>query len=861
MEGDAWLTLWVTLVSLLLMANDCAPDLVLLGTTTFLLLCKIIGQEEAWEGFSSDSILAIGALFVLARALEETRAAERLLRPFLGNPKNHREALARLCFPCGGMSMVMNNTPIVAMLLTVCENWAARNGLSPHILLMPLSFSSMLGGMCTLIGTSTNLVLNAQIESDPDPPLEPFEMFTMTPVGLPTAAIGITALIFLAPIFLGKKEKMHRSTAHQSTVGAESTCIEDASGTVTKEAIEEDLSEKLNANVEVSGTFAIDVLLDDGCALLGQHPDEMVHAVLEYANVGPKEMTICERGGWFIKVHMMVRTSAGEEISVVANRRSELTFVWRRDSPEWNSLVLEAGDRLLLSIVAEVVPLLRRIPGIIAAPEMASSALTTRSQHRCYAKAVIHRESPLVGLHIEEAANRPLLTPAVVWSVSQRPHGHLTAVERTQLYERQKAAVIELREKVTASSMAVQSRSKHGGKWLPRPSWSRKTRDGEESSEPTPQNAVVERAASDETNTNTENASQATGEGGTSPSAAVATVIPTSAGGIVVSPADLTAEGSAPRGSSMPRVDSANAMAHINLETIPLDTLEHTRTTDALAISSVRETRKRMVALREDPDMCRSAADFGLAGATYTKLRAGDTLLLEMPRAYVEALRTYKRHFASVSILRSSLPSQRDFVAEARFWLSLVSLLVVLTLPALGVQNLLTISLTASFFCVSIGCISVNQAWQAVNYRVLLTIATSYGLGAALENTGVAQFLSVALTKLGGVLPAVVFLFVVFLFTSALSCIVSNAATVVLLYAVLRDADVDGLRTSQTILAMMLGASTAFATPIGYQTNLMVITPGGYQFGDFFLLGSILTFIAGVTSSLLIWAMPESVLP
>eukprot|EP00965_Chrysotila_dentata_P101500 3350907-Pleurochrysis_carterae.AAC.1 len=138
MEGDAWLTLWVTLVSLLLMANDCAPDLVLLGTTTFLLLCKIIGQEEAWEGFSSDSILAIGALFVLARALEETRAAERLLRPFLGNPKNHREALARLCFPCGGMSMVMNNTPIVAMLLTVCENWAARNGLCGAYAFLPV---------------------------------------------------------------------------------------------------------------------------------------------------------------------------------------------------------------------------------------------------------------------------------------------------------------------------------------------------------------------------------------------------------------------------------------------------------------------------------------------------------------------------------------------------------------------------------------------------------------------------------------------------------------------------------------------------------------------------------------------------
>eukprot|EP00965_Chrysotila_dentata_P123397 4077786-Pleurochrysis_carterae.AAC.1 len=67
------------------------------------------------------------------------------------------------------------------------------------------------------------------------------------------------------------------------------------------------------------------------------------------------------------------------------------------------------------------------------------------------------------------------------------------------------------------------------------------------------------------------------------------------------------------------------------------------------------------MAFGEDPDMCRSAADVGLVGASYTKLRAADTQLLEMPRAYVEALRTYKRRFASVAILRSSTSSKRDF--------------------------------------------------------------------------------------------------------------------------------------------------------------------------------------------------------
>ncbi len=71
-----------------------------------------------------------GALFVVARALEETRAVERLLLPALGRPRGHRSALLRLCLPVGLFSAFLNNTPIVAMLLPICEGWAARCNLS-----------------------------------------------------------------------------------------------------------------------------------------------------------------------------------------------------------------------------------------------------------------------------------------------------------------------------------------------------------------------------------------------------------------------------------------------------------------------------------------------------------------------------------------------------------------------------------------------------------------------------------------------------------------------------------------------------------------------------------------------------------
>ena len=85
------------------------------------------------------------------------------------------------------------------------------------------------------------------------------------------------------------------------------------------------------------------------------------------------------------------------------------------------------------------------------------------------------------------------------------------------------------------------------------------------------------------------------------------------------------------------------------------------------------------------------------------------------------------------------------------------------------------------------------------------------------------------------------FLLAIYLITSALSCVVSNSATAVAFYSVLRDLRIPGLTPTQLMITMMLGASSAFATPIGYQTNLMVVARGGYQFGNFLLLGGGLT--------------------
>ncbi len=184
-----------------------APDVVLVGANIALLLPAVITPAQAIAGLSSSNIIAVGVLFVVARGLEEAGTVGVLLTSLLGNPNTTVGAILRLSFPVAIISAFMNNTPVVAMMIPVVTSWSARTSIPISKLLIPLSFSSMLGGCCTLIGTSTNLVLKDLAEGDfgddddddagdDDGENETFKinMFTMTPVGAVIAVVGILSI-------------------------------------------------------------------------------------------------------------------------------------------------------------------------------------------------------------------------------------------------------------------------------------------------------------------------------------------------------------------------------------------------------------------------------------------------------------------------------------------------------------------------------------------------------------------------------------------------------------------------------------------------------------------------------------------
>lgn len=208
MSWQAWFTLAVVAGAVLVLAKDLlAPAAAVFGAMIVLLVAGVITPEQAFAGFSNPAPMTVAALYVLARAVEKTGALQPILAAALGDGKGARMPLVRLLVPTAAASAFLNNTPIVAMVAPQVTNWAERRGLSPSRFLMPLSFAAILGGVVTLIGTSTNIVVSGLLQANGYAPLG---MFEITRVGLPVAVAGVALLILLAPVVLPERRVPRR---------------------------------------------------------------------------------------------------------------------------------------------------------------------------------------------------------------------------------------------------------------------------------------------------------------------------------------------------------------------------------------------------------------------------------------------------------------------------------------------------------------------------------------------------------------------------------------------------------------------------------------------------------------------------
>ena len=196
-----------------LIANR-APDVLLLGAVVILAIVRIITPEEALAGFSNTSMLTVGALYVVAAALRETGALDTAGSWLLKRAKSERAVLVRMAGSLPVMSAFLNNTPIVAMFIPIVSGWCKKHRIAPSKLLLPLSYLCIIGGTCTLIGTSTNLVVNGLMQevsqSNPElsQALHPMGFFELGYVGLPYAVVGIIYLLVIGHRLLPNREDL-----------------------------------------------------------------------------------------------------------------------------------------------------------------------------------------------------------------------------------------------------------------------------------------------------------------------------------------------------------------------------------------------------------------------------------------------------------------------------------------------------------------------------------------------------------------------------------------------------------------------------------------------------------------------------
>ncbi len=565
-------------------------DIVMMGVLGLFLVTGIVSPQQAFAGFSNTGLLTVAFLYIVATGLQETGAMSMLTHRFLGRPRTTLQAQARIALPVAGLSALLNNTPIVAMFMPVIRELSRRTGIPASQLFMPLSFAAILGGVCTLIGTSTNLVVYSLINSynteHPETPLEPFSLWTLTPIGLPVALAGMVYMLLF-----GRRLLRARADA--------AAPADDARQYVT----------------------AMQVL--PGSPLVGRS---------------------IEQAG--------LRHLPGLFLSRI-DRPTETVVAVAPDE------VLREHDILVFAGALESVVDLQKFKGL--APVADEARVDRYRPNMRLIEAVISQASPLVGRTIRDAEIRTRYGAAVI-AVHRLGH--------------------RLRGRI---------------------------------------------------------------------------------GDIV--------------------------------------------------------------------------------------LREGDTLLLEAEPGFAKRYRT-SASFHLVSALEGAAAPRHE-----RAWIAIAVLIALVTLmssgelPLVGDLPEVTVAMIAAGAMILFRCCTGPQARAGIEWPVLIVIGTSFGIGKAMDTSGLAAYAAHFVTTAAGSAGPAALLAIVYAVTLGFTVLISNNAAAALMFPIgLGVAQEAGLPFMPVAIAIAFGASLEFMTPLGYQTNLMVMGPGGYRYADFLRFGGPLTLLAALVA-------------
>ncbi len=200
---DAWITI-VTVLSMfsILLFTKWRSDLVFLGAIGVLFVTGVLDAKEAFSGFSGTSVITVGVLFVVVAGLMYTGVLQCIVRFLLGTPNSYSKTVMRLMIPVAVLSSFLSNTTVVSLFVNIVKMWAKKLGVSPSKLLIPLSYASGMGGVCTLIGTPPNLIISGLYEENTGVSMN---ILATTIPGLFCLAIGVLSVIAMRRLLPDRK--------------------------------------------------------------------------------------------------------------------------------------------------------------------------------------------------------------------------------------------------------------------------------------------------------------------------------------------------------------------------------------------------------------------------------------------------------------------------------------------------------------------------------------------------------------------------------------------------------------------------------------------------------------------------------
>ncbi len=271
--------------------------------------------------------------------------------------------------------------------------------------------------------------------------------------------------------------------------------------------------------------------------------------------------------------------------------------------------------------------------------------------------------------------------------------------------------------------------------------------------------------------------------------------------------------------------------------------------------SSTRGQQILRTELAKDPDfhiiaVKRSNLHLSERQIQDVRLQTGDILLIWCHESKLDSIRGNSDFIVIEDVYE-------ELVHKRKAWWSIINFICMIGTATLGIADIMTCALTAAFLMIITGCIQMRDAYRALQGDVLLLIAGTIALGVGMQKTGASQLYAEAFVSMFAGFSPIVTLGAVVLLTSVCTQILSNNATAVLLLPIAISTAVGiGVDPKPFIVGICFGASACFATPVGYQTNLMVYGPGGYSFMDYMKLGIPLNIFVVIASTIfipLIW--------